>query len=82
METALGIGARQLPDRERDVEVERIGSVALDANISGPLAQSLQLRRQRQRDLGLIGPNEEQNRELEPVQQRDALRLHVLEIDQ
>ena len=82
METALGIGARQLPDREHDVEIERVGSVALDANISGPLAQLLQLRGQRKGDLGLMSADEEQNRELEPVQQRDALRLHVLEIDQ
>ena len=44
--------------------------------------RELQLRRQRKRDLALVGPHEEQNRELEPVQQRNAVRLHILEIDQ
>lgn len=64
-----------------DVEVQRVAAGRFEGDVFGVVAEWLQHRRQRDRDLRLIGAKEHLDLERAIREQAEILRLDVLEID-
>lgn len=73
---------REPPNVIGNVKIQGITTAALNLHITGTITEGLQLQNECARELRLQGTHEHQNCEVAPTQERQALRLDVLKINQ
>src|SRR5690554_3222714 len=82
MEVAIGIFSSDVPNVERDMEIQSVRAIALNLHIFGIRAERLHCTSEIKRNFHLLRAHENNYFKAMPLKQFEVFRLHIFEVDQ